>query len=312
MKATSCSISWEHQYLNLIDRVFFEGDDRADRTGTGTRALFGERLDIDLQAGFPAITTKKLAWKAVVSELLWMIEGSGDERRLAEILHGTRDPSKHTIWTANAANTSGAKYSPAFPGDLGRVYGVQWRHWRKYKLYTASYGVTVQSKLQHGEGYYEEVDQLSELIHKLRTNPTDRRMIISAWNVGELDLMALPPCHMLAQFFVRDNKLSCMMTQRSVDLFLGSPFNVASYALFTHLLAQVCNLGVGRLIISMGDCHLYRDHLDQVNEQLNREPYSPPVLELNPKITDIEKFTMDDIKLVNYVHHSAITAQMSA
>jgi thymidylate synthase len=297
-------MTWENQYLSLVRDILENGDDRTDRTGVGTRALFGRTLDIDLKAGFPAMTTKKLAWKAVTSELLWFIEGSGDERRLAEILHGSRDPSKVTIWTGNA-QADYWKPKARFDGDLGRVYGVQWRHW-----WTGRH-VATPDKDGHVWHLEEEVDQLLELVKKLKTNNTDRRMIISAWNPGELDQMALPPCHMMAQFFVAKGKLSCQMYQRSVDTMLGLPFNIASYALFTHMLAQVAGLAVDRLIMNLGDVHLYNNHLDGAREQLLRIPGLPPVLKLNPDIDDIEKFTMADIALENYVSQPAIKMDMA-
>lgn len=297
--------TWEYQYLNLVREILEEGDDRVDRTGVGTRALFGKTLDIDLRKGFPAVTTKKLAWRKVKSELIWFLEGSGDERRLAEIEHGTRDASKTTIWTDNA-NANYWKPKAEFEGDLGRVYGVQWRGWKRYTL----------NKLDtetHGSDQYDvtEIDQLAELINKLKTNPTDRRMIISAWNPGELDQMALPPCHMMAQFFVANGELSCQMYQRSVDTMLGLPFNIASYALMTHMLAQICGLKVGRLIMNLGDVHIYKNHLDGAEEQISREPLPAPTLVLNPEILDINQFNMDDISLDNYKSLDAIKMDMA-
>jgi thymidylate synthase len=288
--------SWEHQYLNLVRRILEHGDDRQDRTGTGTRAIFGQTIDIDLRKGFPAVTTKKLAMKGVISELIWFMEGSGDERRLAEILHGTRDESKKTIWTQNAS-ADYWKPKAKFDGDLGRVYGVQWRHWRKYN-----------------PDQYEEpqdIDQLKELVTKLKTNNTDRRMILSAWNVGEIDQMALPPCHMMAQFFVAKGKLSCQMYQRSVDTMLGLPFNIASYALLTHMLAQVCGYGVDRLVMNLGDVHIYKNHLEKAAEQVERSPDTPPSLIINPSVNDIEKFRMSDFALQDYSPQPGIEYEMS-
>jgi len=222
----------------------------------------------------------------MVAELLWFIEGSSDERRLAELQYGTRDPEKTTIWTANA-NADYWKHKARFEGDLGRVYGVQWRHWKKAKG-------------------WETVDQLRNLIDGLMKDPYGRRHIISAWNPGELDLMALPPCHMMAQFYIRNGKLSCMMTMRSTDVPLGLPFNIASYALLTHMIAHVCKLDVANLTINMGDCHIYQNQIDGVKEQLERDPLPLPTLWLNPEIDDIEDFTMNDIKLINYQSHPAI------
>jgi len=237
-------------YLNALDHVLKHGTTRADRTGIGTISVFGMQQRYDLSLSFPAMTTKKLEWKSVVSELLWFIEGSGDERRLAEILHGTRDAGKKTIWTDNA----GAEYwrpKAKFDGDLGRVYGVQWRHWQ----------TTDTEYLRNADGKElvrnKEVDQLQQLISGIKADPYGRRHILSAWNPGELTAMALPPCHCFAQFYVSDGRLSCQMYQRSCDMFLGVPFNIASYSLLTHLIAQVCNLEVGEFVHVLGDAHIY-------------------------------------------------------
>lgn len=288
------------EYHNALKTILEKGQSREDRTGTGTIGMFGLQLRFDLQKGFPAITTKKLAWKAMVSELLWFIEGSGDEYRLREILHGNRYSTNNTIWTDNAqAPYWVSKRLQRHPGDLGRVYGVQWRRWRK-------------PLIRINKVVLQNHDQLLELINGIKDDPFSRRHIITAWNPGELDIMALPPCHMMAQFYVsNDKKLSCQMYQRSADMFLGVPFNIASYALFTHMIAQVCNLDVGELIIAIGDAHIYKNHIDQVNEQLTREPLALPSLKLNPDITDITKFTMNDIELVNYNHLGAIKAPMA-
>lgn len=306
--------SWEEQYLNLVADILQNGDDRVDRTGVGTRAVFGRHLDIRLYDGFPAVTTKKLAWKAVVSELLWFLEGSTDERRLAEILHGTRDPAKRTIWTDNA-EASYWKPKARFEGDLGPVYGNQWREWQTFKISDKD------DYIDHPEGgttYFNAkvtvttIDQLAELVKKLKTNNVDRRMIISAWNVAELGNVALPPCHMMAQFFVEKGRLSCSMYQRSVDTMLGLPFNIASYALLTHMLAQVAGLGVGRLIMNLGDTHIYSNHLEGAREQLKRTPNSPPFILLNPAIKDIDKFTMADVgSLCEYNPQESIKMDMA-
>ena len=278
-------------YHDLCKKILKEGELSNDRTNTGTYRIFGTNLRFDLGEGFPAITTKKLAWKAVVSELLWFIEGSGDEKRLREILHGDRNSEKPTIWTGNA-EADYWKPKAVFEGDLGRIYGVQWREW--------------------GPRIGPKIDQLSLLVQGLKKDPTSRRHIITAWNPGELNQMALPPCHVMAQFFVSNGKkLSCQMYQRSVDVFLGLPFNIASYALFTHMLAQVCDYGVGELIIVMGDTHIYQDHIEQVKEQLLRPEYTMPKLILTPEIKDIEKFTMADVELVGYQSHNAIKAKMA-
>ena len=289
----------EKVYLDALKNILENGDDRPDRTGTGTRSIFGLQMRFDLTEGFPAVTTKKLAWRAVVSELLWFLEGSGDELRLREILHGDRNSTKTTIWSDNAeapywVNRKLKRSS----GDLGRIYGVQWRRWRK-------------PVIRINKVVLQNHDQLIELIAGIKDDPYGRRHIISAWNPGELDLMALPPCHILAQFYVANGKLSCQMYQRSADFGLGVPFNIASYALFTHMVAQVCNLEVGDLIITVGDAHIYNNHIDQVKEQLKREPLPLPQLKLNPDIRVIMDFEMEDIELVGYESYPAITMPMA-
>ena len=272
------------QYHQALKHILTNGKDKTDRTGVGTRSVFGYQMRFNLQEGFPATTTKKLAWRAVVSELLWFLEGSSDERRLAEILHSTRDNAKKTIWTANAE----APYwqdKAKFPGDLGRVYGVQWRD-------------------------FGGVDQISKLIEDLKTNPDSRRHIISAWNPPELDQMALPPCHVMAQFDVTDGYLSCQMYQRSCDMFLGVPFNIASYSLLVHIIARECGLKVGDFVWTGGDCHIYNNHFDAVEEQLSREPKALPTLVFTTgkKIAD---YNIDDFILDNYNPDPAIKAEMA-
>jgi thymidylate synthase len=303
----------EQQYLDALRDVLATGTRREDRTGVGTIGKFGMQQRYDLAQGFPAITTKKLAWKACVGELLWFIEGSGNERRLAELTHGTAE-GKVTIWTPNALAPywkPKAKYN----GDLGRVYGVQWRHWRTVKprevggTYKDDFGSTYRREGSDIE--VKEVDQLRNLIDGIKADPYGRRHILSAWNPGELDSMALPPCHCFAQFYVADGKLSCQMYQRSCDMFLGVPFNIASYSLLTHMLAQVCGLGVGEFVHVLGDAHIYLDHVEQVKEQLQRELFPAPQLWLNPEITDITKFTMADIRLEGYQSHDPIKAKMA-
>ena len=287
------------QYLELLQDILDNGETKDDRTGTGTISVFGRHLRFDLRRGFPSVTTKKLAWKACVGELLWFIEGSSDERRLAEITHG--NTGAVTIWTPNA-HAPYWKPKAKFEGDLGRIYGVQWRQWNTNTVKWIS--------SSESEPVY--IDQLANLIEGLKKDPNGRRHILSAWNVGEMDRMALPPCHVLCQFYVNKNReLSCHMYQRSVDVFLGLPFNIASYALLTHLIAQVCDLSVGELVISTGDTHIYTNHVKQVVEQLSREPLSLPVLKLNRDIKSIEEFTMDDIELVDYSCHTAIKADMA-
>ena len=296
------------QYLDLLQDILDNGEIKDDRTGIGTHSVFGRHIRFDLRRGFPAVTTKKLAWKACVGELLWFIEGSSDERRLAELTHGSSE-GKVTIWTPNA-EASYWKSKAKFEGDLGRVYGVQWRHWNKYRtekdMGAAHKGGTRLAVDQ------TEVDQLANLIKGLTTDPNGRRHILSAWNVSELDEMALPPCHVMSQFYVNKNKeLSCHMYQRSVDVFLGLPFNISSYALLTHLLAHHCNLKVGELVISTGDTHIYKDHIEQVKEQLTREPYPLPTLMLNASKTNIFEMTMADIHLENYQSDGPIKAPMA-
>ena len=279
----------ETNYLNLCERILKTGTLSEDRTGVGTLSLFGEQLRFDLREGFPAITTKKLAWRSVVAELIWFIEGSCDERRLAEIQFGTRDKSKKTIWSANAT----ADYwvpKARFEGDLGRVYGVQWRDWRA--------------------PFNQTVDQLEELIQGLKTDPNSRRHILTAWNPGELGRMALPPCHAFTQYYLRNNVLSCQMYQRSADVFLGVPFNIASYALFTHLIAKEIGATVGELIITFGDVHIYKNHVDAVEEQLTRKSYDFPNLDIS-NVNSLYSVTVDDCKLIDYQSHPTIKADMA-
>jgi thymidylate synthase len=278
------------QYLEVLKYIMENGIDKPNRTGIDARSVFVMPMRFKMADGFPAITTKKLAWKSVVSELLWFIEGSSDERRLAEILHGDRNSGKTTIWTANA-EAPFWKPKVFFSGDLGRVYGVQWRSWRA------------------PDG--REIDQLKNVVERIKKDPFDRRLVVSAWNPGELDQMALPPCHMLYQFFAAGGKLSLMMVQRSCDMFLGVPFNIASYALLLNMVAHVTDFEPHELVISFNDAHIYRNHFEQVSQQLGRQPFPLPKLWLNPEIKDIDKFTMDDIKLMDYQCHPAIKAEMA-
>jgi len=305
-------------YLDAMKHVLNAGTVHEDRTGTGTISCFGMQQRYDLSAGFPAVTTKKLAWKSVVSELLWFIEGSGDETRLREILHGSADSSKKTIWTDNATAPYW-KPRAKFEGDLGRVYGVQWRHWRtpvEHKGYSFKddFGNVYN---RQGTLHIKEVDQLANLIAGIQTDPHGRRHILTAWNPGEIEAMALPPCHCFAQFYVQHRSgaerdaLSCQMYQRSCDMFLGVPFNIASYSLLTHMIAQVCDLDVGEFVHVLGDAHIYLNHVEQVTEQLSREPLPSPQLWLNPNIRNIAEFTMADIRLDGYASHDAISAPMA-
>lgn len=271
-----------NNYLELLEKVLKYGQERQDRTGVGTIALFGEQLRFDLSEGFPIVTTKKTFFKGVVGELLWFISGSSDNNKL-------NDMGIH-IWDANA-DADYWKSKAKFPGDLGRVYGVQWRNWR-----------TPDGKT---------IDQLAEVIKKIKTDPFDRRLIVTAWNPGEISEMALPPCHILFQFFVMNGRLSLQMYQRSCDLFLGVPFNIASYSLLLSLVAQVTNLMPGEFIHILGDTHIYTNHIEQVKEQLSRKPFLLPRLEINPEINNIDMFKTEDIKLINYKYHPPIKAPMA-
>ena len=300
------------QYLDALQQVLKQGEVRDDRTGVGTISLFGMQQRYNLAESFPAVTTKKLAWKACVGELLWMIEGSGDERRLAKITHGTADGTV-TIWTPNALAPYW-KPRAKFEGDLGRVYGVQWRHWRRPVEHQAETFKNDSGSWfnRKSSTHFKEVDQLLDLINGIKQDPYGRRHILSAWNPGELDQMALPPCHVLAQFYVsKGGKLSCQMYQRSCDMFLGGPFNIASYSLLTAMIAQVCGLTPSEFVHVLGDAHIYLNHVEQVKEQLEREPLPAPTLWLNPDVTDITKFTMADIRLDGYTSHASIKADMA-
>ena len=294
----------DKQYKEMLQYVLDNGTVKEDRTGTGTISVFGYDMRFDLSKGFPAITTKKLAWKSVVSELLWMLEGSEDERRLAELLYSKPRSEligKKTIWTDNADNQGVALgyLNDEQNKQLGPVYGSQWRSWYNAQI-------------------DEEFDQIVQLIRSLKSNPNSRRHILSAWNVGEIDMMALPPCHYSSEFNVTNNKLSCKLNMRSNDLFLGNPFNVAGYALLTHMLARECGYEVGDLICSIGDAHIYTNHIEQVKELLQREPYPMPTLEIDESFNLIDGlvkgFDNKDVELFtlkNYNYHAAIPAPMA-
>lgn len=287
------------QYNEALKQILENGKEKADRTGTGTLSIFGMQLRFDLRQGFPAVTTKKLAWRAVVSELLWFLEGSGNELRLKEILYGTSATDRSTIWSANA-NAEYWKPLAKGEGDLGRIYGVQWREWR-----------TPNRKWINSSTWEPIViDQLQELINGIKNDPHSRRHILTAWNPGELDRMALPPCHVMCQFDVTDGHLSCQLYQRSCDMFLGVPFNIASYSLLTHIIAKECRLEVGEFIWTGGDCHIYKNHLDAVNEQLSREPYLLPTLVITSE-KNLFEYTVNDFVLENYEHHPSIIAEMA-
>lgn len=261
------------QYLDLLTRILDEGAERDDRTGTGTLAVFGHQMRFDLRAGFPILTTKRLHLRSIIGELIWFLRGETNVRWLQE--RGI------TIWDEWAGPD----------GDLGPIYGHQWRHWP-----TADGG---------------EVDQIAAVIHAIRTDPTSRRHVVSAWNVADLDRMVLPPCHMFFQFFVSQGRLSCQMYQRSADVFLGVPFNIASYALLTHMIAQVTDLEVGDFLLTLGDAHLYRNHLEQARLQLSRTPRPLPRLSLNPRRLGIDDFRIDDVALLDYDPHPGIKAPIA-
>ena len=270
------------QYLDALRCILEKGVDRKNRTGISTRAVFGMQLRFNMKDGFPAVTTKKLAFNTMKAELLWFIKAGDDVKELQKM-------DCH-IWDANA-NADYWKPKARFEGDLGRIYGVQWRKWR------------------NPEG--KEIDQLAEAIRLIKEEPDSRRIIVNAWNPGELDQMALPPCHMFFQFFVVNNKLSLQMYQRSCDMFLGVPFNIASYSLLLHMVAQVTRLQPHEFIHTLGDTHIYHNHFNQVKEQLSRKPLPLPQLKLNPNIKNIDEFKMEDIELVNYQHHPQIKAPMA-
>lgn len=260
------------QYLDLLKDIKENGDDRMDRTGVGTRSIFGRQLRFDLRKGFPLLTTKKVHMKSVIYELLWFIKGDTNIKYLED--HGV------TIWREWADEN----------GHLGPIYGAQWRYWEG----------------KDGVLY----DQLAEVINTIKTNPTSRRMLVNAWNVGELKNMALPPCHMMYQFHVSNGRLSCQLYQRSCDVFLGLPFNIASYALLTHMVAGVCGLEVGEFVWTGGDIHLYHNHFEQADLQLSREPLELPTLKLNHRNT-IDEFVYEDIEIEGYESHARIPAPIA-
>ena len=284
------------QYLDLLQHILDNGIKKEDRTGTGTLSVFGYQMRFNLNDGFPLVTTKKTHLKAIISELLWFIEGSTDERGLAEIHFGDKASNligKKTVWTANAdAQGKDLGYTNTdIIKELGPVYGAQWRSW------------------EGANG--KKVDQLAEVINQIKTNPDSRRIILNAWNVAEIDNMALPPCHTFFQFYVADGKRSCQLYQRSADVFLGVPFNIASYALLTMMIAQVCDLEVGDFVHTFGDAHIYSNHMDQVNLQLSRTPHKLPTMKINPNIKDINDFKMEDFELINYECDEPIKAIMA-
>ncbi len=261
------------QYLDLLQHVLDHGRPRLDRTGTGTKSVFGYQMRFNLEEGFPVVTTKKLHLKSIIHELLWFLAGDTNVKYLQD--NGVR------IWNEWADEN----------GNLGHIYGFQWRSWPT------------------PEG--NSIDQISQLINEIKSNPISRRLIVSAWNVGDLDKMNLPPCHLLFQFYVNEGKLSCQLYQRSADIFLGVPFNIASYALLTMMVAQVTGLKPGDFVHTFGDAHIYNNHLDQVNLQLSRTPLALPYLKINPAIKSIFDFKYDDFELVNYQSHPHIKGDVS-
>lgn len=261
------------QYLDLLNHILTEGNERPDRTGVGTRSVFGYQTRFDLRQGFPLLTTKKLHLKSIIYELLWFIAGDTNIRYLKE--HGVR------IWDEWADEN----------GDLGPIYGAQWRSWRNARG--------------------QKIDQLDDLVRQIKENPTSRRLLVSAWNVGEVDEMRLPPCHILFQFYVNDGELSCQLYQRSADAFLGVPFNIASYSLLTMMIAQVCHLKPKEFVHTFGDLHLYSNHIEQARLQLTREPYPLPQMLINPSVERLEDFCYEDFQLVDYQAHPHIKAEVA-
>lgn len=272
------------QYIQLLEDILENGEGKSDRTGTGTTSVFGRQLRFRLDNGMiPVTTTKKLHWKAVVHELLWFISGSTNTKYLRE--NGVK------IWDKWADDK----------GDLGPIYGAQWRRWVGYPR-IADNPINQEFQVH---------DQLSSVIRSIKENPDSRRHIVSAWNVGQLELMAIPPCHLLFQFYVNNGKLSCQLYQRSADVFIGVPFNIASYALLTHMVAHVTGLKAHEFIHTFGDVHIYNNHRDQVAEQIKRTPYGGPKVSLNPNINSIYEFGYDDIKLEDYQSHPSIKGEVS-
>lgn len=296
------------QYLDLLRTIRDEGAVKGDRTGTGTKSIFGYQMRFNLADGFPLLTTKKVFTKGIIHELLWFLKGEtnisylvGNEVHIwdndAYRFYGERckaagvEPVEREEFLARARNAEPSPIEGYRYGDLGSVYGAQWRSW--------------------GAPDGRVIDQIEEVIRTIKNNPNSRRMIVSAWNVADVEGMALPPCHVLFQFYVADGKLSCQLYQRSADTFLGVPFNIASYALLTHIIAQICDLGVGEFIHTLGDTHLYLNHFEQVEEQLSREPRPLPQLRLNPAVRSIADLRFEDIEIVGYNPHPTIKAPMS-
>lgn len=261
------------QYLNLLQRILHEGAEKNDRTGTGTISVFGNQMRFHLDDGFPILTTKKVHLKSIIYELLWFLRGDTNAHWLQE--HGVR------IWNEWADED----------GNLGHIYGYQWRSWPDYNG--------------------GSIDQIKDVVSQIKSNPDSRRLLVSAWNVADLDKMNLPPCHILFQFYVAQNRLSCQLYQRSADTFLGMPFNIASYSLLTMMVAQVCGLQLGDFVYTTGDTHIYKNHLDQVRLQLTRQPRPLPTMLINPDVKDIFSFQYEDFSLVNYNPYDTIKAKVS-
>ncbi len=297
------------QYLDLLRHVLEHGKFKADRTGTGTYSVFGAQTRFDLRKDFPVLTTKKLHLRSIIYELLWFLRGDTNVRYLQE--------NKVTIWDEWADEK----------GNLGPVYGKQWRHWAKstprsrekdsaeestlFDLSEFSDGASVTSAGSRVRGKQNGIDQIEQLIKQIKKNPGSRRLIVSAWNVADIDSMALPPCHALFQFYVSDDELSCQLYQRSADIFLGVPFNIASYALLTLMVAQVCGLKPGEFVHTFGDLHLYANHVEQAKLQLSREPRPLPQIKLNPSVKKIDDFKFEDFELAGYDPHPAIKAPIA-
>ncbi|MCY7910978.1 thymidylate synthase [Bacillus inaquosorum] len=271
----------DKQYLDLARHILENGVEKSDRTGTGTLSTFGYQMRFNLREGFPLLTTKKLHWPSIAHELLWFLSGDTNTKYLTD--NGVR------IWNEWADDK----------GNLGPVYGEQWRNW---------------PAIEHDEGLVlgqDGIDQITEVISQIKTNPDSRRLIVNAWNVGELAQMALPPCHFAFQFYVANGRLSCQLYQRSGDVFLGVPFNIASYTLLTHMIAHVTDLEVGEFVHTIGDAHIYTNHIDQIKTQLTREPRSLPELRIKRKVTDIDDFTFDDFEIIGYDPHPKLTGKVA-